>query len=226
MIAAVSVADLGAAGTVRSLLSRPAVGNVPGLRWSDVGVLAPLATTRPPRLRRAALFAFWDDEHAAEAFTEAHPVGRRFAGGFRATLRPIRAFGAWPGLPPEVPSGRAVPHDGPVMVVTLGRLRLSQTMRFIRASRPAEKSAVEAEGLLWGTAAARPPFVATISAWDNSQSTAAFAYGAQRPQHSNAIAAQQRKDFHRQSAFVRFAPIRVEGALDGPNPLSVTTLQV
>jgi len=51
----------------------------------------------------------------------------------------------------------------------------------------------------------------TISIWKNSQTTAAYAYGQKRLQHSKAIAEQERKDFHRQSAFVRFAPLRAEG---------------
>jgi hypothetical protein len=223
VIATVQLADLGTTGTIRTLLRRPTTDQVRGLRWAEVAVLAPLATTRPPRLRRAGLLAFWDDEHAADDFAESHPIGRRFAGGFRATLGPLRAFGAWPGLPSDLPDARAVPHDGPVVVVTLGRLRLSQAVRFVRASRPAERAAVGAEGMLWGTAAARPPFVATVSVWESSQASAAYAFGPGRP-HSNAIAAQRRKDFHRQSAFVRFAPLRIEGALAGPNPLSAAVI--
>src|SRR5947207_2842753 len=113
MIATVDVADLGAAGTLRTLMRRPAVGSVRGLRWADAAVLAPLGTTRPPGLRRAALFAFWDDEDAAADFAKSNPVGQRFKDGLHATLRPLRAFGAWPGLPADVPDTRAVPHEGP-----------------------------------------------------------------------------------------------------------------
>ena len=223
MIATVHLADLGAGGTLRALLRRPTPKQVAGLRWANVAALAPLATTRPPRLDRAALLAFWDDEDAANRFAETSPIGRRFSDGFRATLQPLRAYGSWPGLPDDLPRTRAVPHDGPVVVLTLGRLRLSQTVRFFRTSRPAEKAAMEADGMLWATAAARPPFVATISMWESSQATAAYAYAQQQP-HNNAIAAQQRKDFHRQSAFVRFAPIRVDGSLSGPSPLSAATI--
>src|SRR5689334_20036228 len=114
MIATVDLADLGGRRTLRALLRRPRPDAVQGLRWSDVAVLAPLGTTRPPGLGRAGLIAFWDDEQAAEAFLRADPLGRRFADGFHATLRPLRAFGAWPGLPPDLPTDRAVAHDGPV----------------------------------------------------------------------------------------------------------------
>jgi hypothetical protein len=223
MIATVDVADLGTATTLRSLRRRPKAVAVPGLRWADVAVAAPLATSRPPSAARAALLAFWDDEDAADS-TASHALRERFADGFHMLLRPLRAHGTWPGLPADLPSARRIDHDGPVAVLTLGRLRLSQFVRFVRSSRPAERSATTASGLLWGTAAARPPFVATISLWADSDATAAYAYSQELPQHSNAIAAQRRKDFHRQSAFVRFAPIAIEGALEGANPVSATAL--
>ncbi|HEX7165404.1 MAG TPA: hypothetical protein VF230_00350, partial [Acidimicrobiales bacterium] len=224
MIATVDIADLGVRSTLRSLVNtRLQPANVPGLRWADSATLLPLASTRPPSLRRAALLAFWDDEDAADAFRAEHPVGKRFAGGLRATLRPLRAFGSWPGLADDITASRAVPHEGPVVVFTLGRLRVSQTVRFLRTSRPAENAALDAEGFVWGTAAARPPFVATVSAWASSRDAAAYAYARQRPQHADAITEQQRRDFHVRSAFIRFDPTRVDGALDGTNPVSAAS---
>lgn len=219
MIATVQLVDLGALGSLRAMARAPKPGAVPGLRSADVAVLAPLALAGPPPLGRAGLIAFWDDEDAFERFRHDHPLGQRFAGGLEARLRPLRAFGSWPGLPADVPSSRAVQHDGAVVVLTLGRLRLSQAVRFLRASRPAERAATEHEGMIWGTAAARPPFVATVSIWRDAQASAAYAYGRQQPAHSDAITEQQRKDFHRRSAFIRFAPTRLQGALEGRNPL-------
>jgi hypothetical protein len=226
MIATVHVADLGIGGTVRTLLKRPKAEAVPGLRWADAASLVDLAATKPPSFRRAALFAFWDDERAVDAFEADHPVAARFADGFRTRLRPVRAFGSWPGLPEDVPRPRAVEHDGPVVVLTLGMLHLTQLVRFLRTSRPAERAAREAQGLVWGTASARPPFVATISVWESADATRAYAYGDRPPSHDEAIVEQRRKDFHRRSAFVRFAPVRVEGALRGRNPLEAAAVQV
>ena len=217
MIATVDIADLGTTGTVRAIRGRPRAGRVPGLQWADVAVAAVLGANRPPTLRRAALLAFWDDEDAAVRFETGHPAAAPFEGGLHLRLRPLRSFGSWPGLPEDLPHTRAVPHDGAVVVLTLGRLRLSQTIRFIRASRPAERAAVASDGLIWGTAAARPPFVATVSVWASSRDAAAFAYGQQRPAHADAISQQERKDFHRQSAFVRFSPVHIAGSLTGDN---------
>jgi len=223
MIATVDVSDLGTTRTLRTIMSPPP-REVLGLRWAQTAMLAPLAIRRPPSLRRAGLIAFWDDETSAQQFRADHPFAHRFANGFHATLRPLRAFGSWPGLPADLPSSRSVEYHGPVVVITLGRVRSSQVIRFFRASRPAERSALHADGLLWGTAAARPPFVATVTMWADSRATLAYAYGTRQPEHSNAITAQRRKDFHRQSAFVRFEPLSAAGTLDGTHPLTAATL--
>ena len=219
MIATVQLVDLGPAGTLRAVMRRPKPRDTPGLRSAQVAVFAPLALSGPPPVSRAGLIAFWDDQDAFDRFLDGDPIGKRFAGGFQARLRPLRAHGSWPGLPGDVPQTRAVEHDGPAVVLTLARLRISQVVRFLRASRPAERAALASDGMIWGSAAVRLPFVATVSIWQDARLTATYAYGRQEPAHSHAISEQQRKDFHRQSAFIRFAPTRLEGSLGGSNPL-------
>ena len=216
MIATVNVADLGARRTLRSVWRRPAPANVPGLRWLGTAVAVPLASKRPPGLRRSVMIAFWDHEEAAAAFVEDHPLGQRFAdNGFRAVLRPLRAFGTWPGLPDDLPRARKAVHDGPVLVTTLGRLRVTQAGRFFRTSRPAERSAVAAAGFVWGTAASRPPFMATVSLWSNDEAATAYAYEDPDAGHPRAITNQRRKDFHHESAFIRCAPLAITGSVRG-----------
>jgi hypothetical protein len=224
VIATVQVADLGLAPSLRAILRRPKPSQTPGLRMAEVALCAPLALSGPPPIGRVGLIAFWDDEDAFDHFRDDDPLGQRFSGGLHARLRPLRAHGSWPGLPPDVPASRAVNDNGKVVVLTLGRLRISQAVRFLRASRPAERAAVAHEGMVWGSAAARPPFVATVSIWRNAELTTAYAYGPQPPAHRDAISAQQRKDFHRQSAFIRFEPLRLEGTLRGSNPLAASDL--
>jgi heme-degrading monooxygenase HmoA len=187
------------------------------LRWLDIAAAVPLASKTPPGLRRAVMFAMWDDENAAAVFADTHPHAERFAHNcFHAVLRPLRAFGTWPGLPVDVPRTRVTRHDGPVIVTTLGRLRMSQTLRFLRASRPAERAAITADGFEWGTAAARPPFVATVSMWSSDEAAAAYAYADAQAGHPQAIERQRRKDFHHESAFVRYAVMSTSGTLKSP----------
>jgi hypothetical protein len=220
MIATIDVADVGRWSLMQAMRHRPAPRDVSGLRWLDVAPAAALASSKPPGFRRAVLVAMWDDEASARAFADTHPLTQPFAGnGFHAVLRPLRAFGSWPGLPAEVSRSRVTHHDAPVIVTTLGRLHLTQAFRFFRASRPAERAAINAEGFLWGTAAARPPFMATVSAWSSDEAAAAYAYADSTAGHPRAITQQRRKDFHRESAFIRYAVTSSTGSLPGAPPI-------
>ena len=112
------------------------------------------------------------------------------------------------------PAPRLAPCP-PVLVTTLGRLRFSQAVRFLRASRPAEHSALASEGFVWGTAAARPPFMATVSLWSSGDAAAAYAYSDPDAGHPSAITKQRKKDFHHQSAFIRYEPVSTAGSVRG-----------
>jgi hypothetical protein len=219
MIATVDIADLGVRGTLRSLRHRLTPDDVPGLRWLDTAIAAPLASTRPPGLGRAVMIAFWDDQESAATFAAGHQLGQRFAAssGFHAVLQPLRAAGTWPGLPDDLPHARDAHHDGPVLVTTLARLRRTQVIRFFRASRPAERSAISADGFVWGTAATRTiPFpFATVSLWSSGEAAAAFAYGDPDGGHPRAMTEQRRNDFHHESAFIRYAPLVMTGSVRG-----------
>jgi hypothetical protein len=167
--------------------------------------------------------AFWDNREALTRFNADHPLAAKLAGGWRASLEPIRLYGSWPGAP-EVGSDRATQYDGPAIVFTLGRFRVSQLPRFLKASGEAEAGAVVSPGLVWGTALARPPFVATCSIWSSSRAINSYAYSGSEPGHPEAIEAQRRKDFHKYSAFIRFRPYDVHGSLGNGNPLPPASL--
>jgi hypothetical protein len=214
--ASVHVNDVGPARALR-MLRGP--GEVPGLVDADAAIAAPLRDGRVarPMPGRVALIAFWEDDSALEAFRSRHPYGRQLEGGWWARLEPQRAYGTWPGLPPDIARSRAVTDDGPAVVITLGRLRLRRAGRFLRASRPAEAAALRAPGLRWATALARPPFVSTLSVWESAEAAASYAYESQPDAHTQAIAADRAHDFHVRSAFVRFRPTEMAGALGGRN---------
>jgi hypothetical protein len=214
-VASVHVADVGFASAVRGLRGPR---RAPGLRHADAAIAAPLSADgrlTTPELGRLALVAFWDDHASVTSFLAKHPFARRLAGGWRAQLEPLRAFGEWPGLDDDVPRDRATPdHHGPAIVTTLGRLRVSQTRRFLQTSRPAEVAAHQADGFLWGTALARPPFVATLSIWSSAESLSRYAYGAREPAHRSAIDEDRHKPFHHRSAFIRWRIVEQAGQLD------------
>ncbi|MGZ6999137.1 MAG: spheroidene monooxygenase, partial [Acidimicrobiia bacterium] len=104
------------------------------------------------------------------------------------------------------------------VVLTLGRLRLSQAGRFLRTSARAEAAALRAPGLIWGTGLARPPYVATCSLWDGQDAIAGYAFAGSGA-HPAAIATDREQPFHHQQAFIRFRPVAERGSLGGRNPL-------
>jgi hypothetical protein len=221
MIASVHLADVGLPTAARVVLRRLKPAAIPGLRQAQVAVAAALGTgvLPSPNLRRVALLAFWDDDAAVDRFLAEHPMAATLGGGWQVRLEPLRRFGSWPGLPDDIPVERAVGYDGPAAVLTLGRLRMTQLLRFLRTSSKAERSVLAAPGLVWATGLTRPPFVATCSLWERAQDAATYAYGRRDPGHPDAIATDRAKPFHHQSAFVRFRPYGSAGSLQGRNPL-------
>ncbi|MDQ1375328.1 MAG: hypothetical protein QOJ09_2666 [Actinomycetota bacterium] len=223
VIASIHFADVGAAQAVR-MLRTPRRAD--GLRHAAAGLAVPLATSPLPAVfrGRVGLVAFWTDDEALDRFLAGHRYAARLLDGWHARLEPLRAYGTWPGLPDDTERDRTTGYEGPAIVLTLGRLRLTQTRRFLRTSALAETAALDAPGLIWATAMARPPFVATCSLWESSRALSDYAYGRTRPAHPDAIVANEARAFHRRSAFIRFRPYRVAGSLGGTNPLPTSAM--
>ena len=221
MLASVHLADVNPRAMWSLLRRAPDPAAVPGLRSARVAIAAPMRTTRIPKLtlRRVGLVAFWDDDRALDEFEATHPAARALDGGVRMRLAPVRAHGSWPGLDADVPRSRHVEHGGPAVVLTLARSRLSRTVPFLRTSAKAERATAGAEGLLWATAMARPPFYATCSLWESSAAIAAYAFDDAAGAHPEAIRRSIAEPFHFEQAFIRFRPLAVTGRLGGANPL-------
>jgi hypothetical protein len=221
MIASVHLVDVSPATSLRLLRAQPKPSRTRGLRQAHLAfaaTLGPSVLSRPDP-RRIGLIAFWDDDPALDAFEANDPLAAELLRGWHVRLEPLRAGGAWPGLATDLPSGRSVPHDGPVAALTLGRLRITQAVRFLKASARAEAALLETPGLRWATGFGRPPIVSTFSLWDDSRSLATYAYGRGEPAHPDAITASETEPFHKQQAFIRFHPYAAAGRLTRANPL-------
>ena len=221
MIASVHIADLSVRRALPVLRRAPDPLSTRGLRYAKVALAAPLRSSLlpAPGLRRPGLVAFWDDDDGLSRFLAEGREAAPFAQGWHVRLEPLRAFGSWPGLPTDLPVSRAVDYDGPTVVLTFGRLRITQALRFLRASAKAEGAVIAAPGLIWATGLGRPPFLATCSLWESSRAASTYAYGPGNPAHQNAITTDRARPFHHQSAFIRFRPYGSVGRLVGKNPL-------
>jgi hypothetical protein len=222
VIASVHLADFGKLAGLRLLRRRPTALDTPGLRYGVLTVAAPLSESLIPRpdTGRIAFIAAWDNDAALDCFLADDPLAEALRGGWRTRLQPTHIFGAWPPLDGLVGNEPPMADDEPAAALTIGRLRLSQAPRFLRAGAAAERLAVRDPALLRGTGLARPPgLVATFSLWQTTGAMRAYAGGLAGPEHRAAVKAHAAQPFHHASAFIRFRPYGAEGEWNGENPL-------
>lgn len=224
MIASFHQADVGKLAGLQLLRRAAPSDPAPGLRYGVLAAASPLGANRLPRPDpgRVALIAAWDDDDAIDRFLADHPLAQTLRGGWHTRLAPTHIFGAYPpldGLVGDAPP--AMDNEEPAAVLTIGRLRLSQAPRFLKASAGAERLAVRDSSMLRGTGLARPPgLVATFSLWRTTREMRAYAGGDSGPEHRAAVKAHAKRPFHHASAFIRFSPYGAEGKWDGENPLA------
>src|ERR1700733_12343329 len=220
MIASFHLAEVGKLAGLRLLSRAKPSDPAPSLRYGVLAATSPLSESPLPRPDpgRVALIAAWDDDDAIDSFLADHPLAQMLRGGWHTRLQPTHIFGAYPPLAGLV--GDTLPamsQEEPAAVLTIGRLRLSQAPRFLKAGATAERLAVKDPAMLRGTGLARPPgLVAAFSLWRTTREGRAYAGG------GAAAKAHAKRPFHHASAFIRFRPYGVEGEWDGENPLAQT----
>jgi hypothetical protein len=225
VIASFHLADVGKLAGLRLLRKTPTPRDAPGLRYGVLALASPLSARRLPQpdAGRVALIAAWEDDGALDRFLAGHPVAEALRGGWRTRLAPTHIFGTWPPLSGLVGDEPPMAEQEPAAALTIGRLRLSQAPRFLKAGAAAERQAVADPGLLRGTGLARPPaLVATFSLWQTTGVMRAYAGGGSGREHRDAVKAHAGRPFHHASAFIRFRPYACEGLWDGEDPLRGT----
>lgn len=226
MLATVHIADRGLRGMRSWRRDAPARGSRAGLIDALVATPAPLGGGVLPRaqLGRLTLIAFWADADAAERGLAGTEWASPSFDGLSMQLEAVRMIGAWPGVDEELPSHpdtthTDTTHDGAAAVITIGRLRLREARRFMVAGAAAERHVIASPGFTWGTglASLERGTLLTLSWWHDQAAMVEMARGAGA--HADAMAEQAERDFHHESAFIRFRPVEVRGSLGGRNPV-------
>ena len=226
MIASVHLADVGKRTALGLSPRKLELAKVPGMRYAEITITAPLSANliARPNLGRVALIATWEEESDLDGFLARHTLAERLAHGWRVRLQPTRIFGRWQPLDGLLAREEPMDDAEPAAVLTIGRLRFTQALRFFRATAAAEALAVGEPSLLASTGLARPPaLVGTFSLWQSTAAMRAYVDGKSRPAHSAAVQAHAAKPFHHESAFVRFRPYASEGEWERARPLGRDT---
>ena len=218
MFASLHVADVGLLQSFR--IRPPSPESVPGLLDARSGLTARLAPSfiPDPAWGRAMWLAFWEDEASLDRFLETDdPIVKQFSDGWSVRMIPLRAHGAWPGFPTDLTAEAAEETTGPVVVLTIGLLRMKRALAWTRASTKVQKQFVDTPGVVWAMGASRPPkFVATMSVWESAAAAAGFAKK-QGEAHLAAMTESSASPFMREEIFARFRPVATSGSL-GPSP--------
>lgn len=209
----------------------PDITEVAGLRSIRKVLAAPFSGKHlpGPQPGRGGFVAFWDDMAALNDFDEWHPAAREFRDGFTIRAEPLKASGAWPGLSVEVPAVEARAHEGPVVGLSIGNVRLAKFGGLQKRNVNIEKQALASPSFVWGTALAGPTrLLATLSVWDSDAGLTEFARtGAHRDGIRDSLLAErpageapfQSTTYFSESAFIRCRLLSASGGLQGRNPL-------
>lgn len=224
MIHSFHLAEVPARVGVGALVRPPTRLAVAGLAHAECVALmrfgAPIVSPDRLQLRRIGVFAQWDDEGSLERFLAEHPLGRRLAAGWHVRMRYLRRYGAIAALGDlPVTTGGWDPEE-PIVAVTVARMKLPQVPRFLRWGKPVELLIAEHPAAVFSTGAHRPPrTVSTFSIWRSVREMTDMVHGRSDVAHADvhrvAMAEQRRRDFHHESAFLRFRPVAEHGEWQG-----------
>jgi hypothetical protein len=221
MIVSVHIASLGGRAALAALRRPPEPVSVPGLRYAETTITAPISggTLPRPRLDRIGLIAAWDDDAALDEFSDSHPLAERLAAGWMTRLEPLRVSGAWPEMPGLPEKQLPVDDEEPVRSSPSAACACT-AVPFLRSAAAAESEAAAEPDVLASAGMARPPqLVSTFSLWRTAAAMRDYSYRSQGA-HQAAVRSDRARPFHHRSAFVRFRPYASRGSWDGRDPLA------
>ncbi|RYD50811.1 MAG: hypothetical protein EOP52_12535 [Sphingobacteriales bacterium] len=205
---------------LKMLLFPPKPRTVPGLVHAEVMTVmtlgAPVFSPARLLLRQVAVFAQWTDDASVDQFLAENKLGQELATGWHTRLQFVRQWGRISGFNIPEPEGNPDIPEGPVVAVTIARMKLPEIPRFIRWGRPTEQLVRDHPGTTLSLASIRfPRTVSTFSIWKSQQEMTDMVRGhsaVPRPnRHLNAMRERDRKDFHFEFTTLRFRPLTESG---------------
>ncbi len=215
------------ATTVSAMLRPPTMTGTPGLRHAEclmtMALGSPILSLARMQLGQLAVFASWESEHALNDFLSETKLGRTLSLGWHVRLEFLRRWGRVSEFD-DLPASVGVDDpSAPVVAVTLARLKLPETLRFIQWGKPVEALVRDHPGTTLALAAMRPPnTMSTFSIWRTQREMIDMVRGRDAidaingaKRHAVAMAERERKDFHYEFTTLRFRAIAEHGIWNG-----------
>lgn len=161
--------------------------------------------TNPGRygLTEFVFLARWDSETSLENFLAKTEIGNTIARGWHVRLKFYRRWGSDSTLP-CMPENIVNEHpEDTVVGITLARLKLTETLRFLKWGKPVERLVRDHPGKTFAMASMRPlGTLSTFSIWKTEKDMIQMVKG--NNEHGSAIGEQMKKSFHHEFTTMRF----------------------
>ncbi len=175
----------------------------------------------PPRynLKTVAFFAWWNEESSLSDFLK-QPAHKFLEDGWHVRMRLYRRWGEVAELKKAIVIPDLATPDKPLVAVTLARLNILETRRFMRWGRPVESQVRAHNGKNLALAALRPlRTFSTFSIWKNESEMLNMVSGKTKlgdgDSHKLAMQERVRRDFHHEFTTMRFVPSKEIGTWNG-----------
>lgn len=207
----------------RFLFFPPSKQRIPGLFHAEhlytMNLGESIISPQRYNLKTVTMFAWWREEGSLNDYLET-PSGEFLKSGWQVRMKLYRRWGEITEIKDAFVDPNVADPKNPVVAVTLARLKISQTLRFIKWGKPVESQVRDHKGQKLALAAMRPMNTfSTFSIWQNETDMLKMVRGSEdvqvRESHKLAMAERERKDFHYEFTTLRFMPFKEMGTWKG-----------
>jgi len=170
------------------------------------------------RFKECALFAWWQEEQCLEEFMiKGNGLSKEH---WHVRMKLYRKWGDISELKKSRIYDKELKGTNPMVALTLARLQISQTARFIKWGKPVETQVRDHPGQKMALAAMRPlNTFSTFSIWKNEREMLNMVQGHNKvtdgESHIKAMKERAVRPFHHEFATMRFMPLSEHGIWNG-----------
>lgn len=181
---------------------------------------APIFSTSRVLIGQVAVFMQWEEETGLNRYLENDHFGKVLSKGWHVRLSFTRQWGKYEGFKIPEYKNKVDSSNGPVVAVTIARMKPFAVPRFIHWGRPVEKLVRDHPGTTLALASVKfPNTVSTFSVWKSEKEMEDMVKGhsnVEKPKrHVDAMKERERKDFHFEFTTLRFKPLAEFGTWKG-----------